>query len=49
MKLIYIDPPYNSQSQANTFAYNNSFNRSTWLVFMKNRLKLQNDFLGKMG
>ena len=36
--LIYIDPPYNPASKSNTFAYNNSFNRSTWLTFMKNRL-----------
>jgi adenine-specific DNA-methyltransferase len=38
VKCIYIDPPYNPTSAANTFAYNNTFNRSTWLVFMKNRL-----------
>ncbi len=35
---IYIDPPYNPTSQANTFSYNNTFNHSTWLTFMKNRL-----------
>lgn len=40
IKCIYIDPPYNPASQANTFAYNNTFNRSTWLVFMKNRLEI---------
>lgn len=45
IKLIYIDPPYNPPSNANTFAYNNSFNRSTWLVFMKNRLELAKRFL----
>lgn len=45
VKLIYIDPPYNPQSDANTFAYNNSFNRSTWLVFMKNRLEIAKRFL----
>lgn len=45
VKLIYIDPPYNPQSNANTFAYNNSFNRSTWLVFMKNRLEIAKRFL----
>lgn len=39
IRCIYIDPPYNPASQANTFAYNNTFNRSTWLVFMKNRLE----------
>jgi adenine-specific DNA-methyltransferase len=38
VKLIYIDPPYNPASAANTFTYNNNFNHSTWLTFMKNRL-----------
>jgi adenine-specific DNA-methyltransferase len=38
IKLIYIDPPYNTPGDANTFNYNNSFNHSTWLTFMKNRL-----------
>jgi adenine-specific DNA-methyltransferase len=49
IKLIYIDPPYNSHSQANTFAYNNSFNRSTWLVFMKNRLEIAKRLLTEDG
>lgn len=38
VKLIYIDPPYNTKGDANTFLYNNNFNHSTWLTFMKNRL-----------
>src|SRR5690554_7019641 len=38
VKLIYIDPPYNTSGAANTFTYNNTFNHSTWLTFMKNRL-----------
>ena len=37
VKLIYIDPPYNPDSAANTFSYNNSFNHTSWLSFMKNR------------
>ena len=45
VKLIYIDPPYNPESKNNTFTYNNSFNRSTWLTFMKNRLAVARDFL----
>ena len=49
IKCIYIDPPYNPQSNANTFAYNNSFNRSTWLVFMKNRLEMAKKLLAKTG
>lgn len=37
--VIYIDPPYNPDSQSNTMCYNNRFSRSTWLTFMKNRLE----------
>ncbi|CDR30235.1 putative methyltransferase [Acholeplasma oculi] len=40
IKFIYLDPPYNTEGAANTFSYNNSFNHSTWLVFMKNRLEI---------
>jgi len=39
IKLIYIDPPYNTGGDANIFTYNNTFNHSTWLTFMKNRLE----------
>lgn len=49
VKCIYIDPPYNPPSQANTFVYNNTFNRSTWLVFMKNRLEIAKRLLKKDG
>lgn len=49
VKCVYIDPPYNPPSQANTFAYNNTFNRSTWLVFMKNRLEFAKRLLRKDG
>lgn len=49
VRCVYIDPPYNPQSNANTFAYNNSFNRSTWLVFMKTRLQLAKRFLTEDG
>ena len=45
VKCVYIDPPYNPTSNANTFAYNNSFNRSSWLVFMKTRLQMAKRFL----
>ncbi|MFC6267035.1 DNA methyltransferase [Frigoriflavimonas asaccharolytica] len=38
IKLIYIDPPYNTGNDS--FQYNDSFNRSTWLTFMKNRLEV---------
>ncbi len=45
IKLIYIDPPYNPDTNSNTFAYNNSFNESTWLTFMKNRLEVAKQLL----
>ncbi len=38
IKLIYIDPPYNTGTDS--FGYNDKFNRSTWLTFMKNRLEI---------
>ena len=49
VKLIYIDPPYNPDSSSNTFAYNNSFNHSSWLTFMKNRLEVAKELLTKDG
>jgi len=49
VKLIYIDPPYNPDSKSNTFAYNNNFNHSTWLTFMKNRLEVAKALLTKDG
>jgi len=45
VKLIYIDPPYNTGGDANTFKYNNTFNHSSWLTFMKNRLTIAKDLL----
>ncbi len=49
VKLIYIDPPYNTGGSGDTFAYNNSFKRSTWLTFMYNRLIAAKDLLRKDG
>jgi adenine-specific DNA-methyltransferase len=49
VKLIYIDPPYNTGGAANTFAYNNTFNHSTWLTFMKNRLEIAKKLLCNSG
>ncbi len=40
INFIYIDPPYNTGSQGDTFSYNNSFKHSSWLTFMKNRLDI---------
>lgn len=46
-KLIIIDPPYNIGDE--TFKYNDSFNHSTWLTFMSNRLKEAKDLLAENG
>ncbi len=43
VKLIYIDPPYNTGNDS--FNYNDRFNHSTWLTFMKNRLEIAREFL----
>ncbi len=45
VKAIYIDPPYNPPSKSNTFIYNNNFNHSSWLVFMRNRLEMAKQLL----
>ena len=43
VKLIYIDPPYNTGNDG--FKYNDNFNHSTWLTFMKNRLTVARELL----
>ncbi|RHC95662.1 site-specific DNA-methyltransferase [Streptococcus parasanguinis] len=43
VKLIYIDPPYNTGSDS--FKYNDKYKHSTWLTFMKNRLTVARDLL----
>ena len=43
VKLIYIDPPYNTGNDS--FNYNDKFNHSAWLCFMKNRLEIAKEFL----
>ena len=47
VKLIYIDPPYNTGNDS--FGYNDSFNHSTWLTFMKNRLEVAKELLTEDG
>jgi adenine-specific DNA-methyltransferase len=47
VKLIYIDPPYNTGNDS--FGYNDSFNHSTWLTFMKNRLEVARELLRSDG
>lgn len=43
IKLIYIDPPYNTGSDS--FGYNDRFNHSSWLTFMRNRLEIARELL----
>ena len=47
VKLIYIDPPYNTGNDS--FGYNDHFNHSSWLTFMKNRLEVARELLAKDG
>ena len=43
VKLIYIDPPYNTRNDS--FKYNDSFNHASWLTFMRNRLEVARTLL----
>ncbi|MDE0308742.1 MAG: site-specific DNA-methyltransferase [Acidiferrobacterales bacterium] len=43
VKLIYIDPPYNTGNDG--FRYNDRFNHSAWLTFMRNRLEVAKELL----
>ncbi len=47
IKLIYIDPPYNTGNDE--FKYNDKFNHSAWLTFMKNRLEVAKELLADDG
>lgn len=47
VKLIYIDPPYNTGNDE--FKYNDTFNHSTWLTFTKNRLFIAKTLLSNDG
>lgn len=47
VKLIYIDPPFNTGKDS--FGYNDRFNRSTWLTFMRNRLEAARTLLREDG
>ncbi len=44
---ICIDPPYNTTGSG--FEYNDSFNHSTWLTFMKTRLEISQKLLATNG
>ncbi len=45
VKLIYIDPPFNTGGSAETFTYNNSFKHSTWYTFIRNRIMIAKELL----
>ena len=47
VKLIYIDPPFNIGDDE--FKYNDRFNHSTWMTFIKNRLEIAKLLLSKEG
>lgn len=47
VKLIYIDPPFNTGND--TFKYNDRFNHSSWLTFMRNRLNIAKEILSNDG
>lgn len=47
VKLIYIDPPYNTETDS--FTYNDKFTHSVWLTFMKNRLDIAKRLLSDDG
>ncbi len=47
IKLIYIDPPYNTGNDS--FGYNDNFNHSSWLTFFKNRIEAAYPLLSREG
>lgn len=47
VKLIYIDPPYNTGKSA--FNYHDDMDHFTWLTFMRNRLEVARDLLTEDG
>lgn len=47
IKLIYIDPPYNTGKDS--FEYNDHFNHSSWLTFIKSRLEIAWELLNDDG
>lgn len=47
VKCVYIDVPYNTGNDS--FGYNDKFNHSSWLTFMKNRLEIAHRLLHRTG
>lgn len=51
VKCTYIDPPYNTEADRQTgkFLYKDTFEHSTWIAFMENRLSLAKSHLIRDG
>ena len=49
VKCIYIDPPYNTGGDTDTFLYSNDYKRASWLSFAENRISWANQLLRKDG
>jgi adenine-specific DNA-methyltransferase len=47
VKLIYIDPPYNTGN--GRFNYNDNFDHADWLTFMRNRIEIARELLTEDG
>ncbi|EQA5418563.1 DNA methyltransferase [Enterococcus faecalis] len=47
VKFIYIDVPYNTKNDS--FRYNDRFNHSSWLTFIRNRLLISRELLSDTG
>src|SRR6266496_2270250 len=47
VKLIYIDPPYNTGNEK--FNYNDNFDHSAWLTFMRNMIVIAKELLAEDG
>ena len=47
IELIYIDIPFNTKNDS--FNYNDNFNYSTWLTFIKNRVEIAKTLLSDTG
>ena len=47
VNMIYIDPPYNTDSDS--FTYNDSFSHSSWLTFIRTRLNVAKKLLSNQG
>ncbi len=49
VKTIYIDPPYNTGGDTDSFQYHNSYKHSSWFTFIHNRLEQANELLREDG